>query len=126
MILVYLFLDLFFYNYTSFASCFFLLALFNKQPFYYIFFISIIFDIFFWHTSFIYPLLISILYLIVKIIKGTYQSTYSLLRTYLLLSGVFLIFSACFYQEWLIYLPGLILNLFILLIGAKIVRYFIK
>lgn len=114
MILPFLLLDLFFYNYTSFASCFFLLSfLRGKTSILSIMFWGFLWDFFFLHTKGLFVILLLVLWVFRKNIKGI-NKPFHLLLSYFLVTIIFLSFSYIFFAEYKIYKYGLFLNLLVL------------
>lgn len=71
--MIYFILDIFFYNYTSFKTCLFILNINNKNIFYNLV-ISLYIDIFITHTYILVTLYILVIYLIHKYIKLNYYN----------------------------------------------------
>ncbi len=119
MILVYLFLDVFFYNYTSFASCFFLLSYFlSSNRFFEILLLGGLFDLFILHTSGLFLLLLLLLFFVRNTIKDIHKWTHFLIA-YFFLAGIFLLYSWIVFHTHIFYLFGLFLNLLILILLKK-------
>ena len=114
--IILLLLDLFFYNYTSFASCFFLLTFFKpQQSLLTILFFGFIWDFYFLHTNGLFILLLLILNTFRKKIKGI-TKTINLFLAYLGLATIFLFYNYLLFSNFKIFFLGIILNWFILTI----------
>ena len=90
--IVFLLLDLFFYNYTTYNTCFFLLPFFRHQlSFWNLFFIGCMWDFFVIHSHGFFLCLLLFLFLIHKTIKGSQVSVFNfLVKSFLLFFSYFI------------------------------------
>lgn len=126
MIFLLFLLDLFFYTYTSIATCFFLLAfLFEKQSFFEITILGLFFDIYIVHTNGLFLLFLLLSTIISKKIKGLYFNRWNSYVFFFLLAFCFLVYTHIFFSKNSIYFFGLFLD-FLLFVSTKIFLSYIK
>ena len=116
MIIFLFFLDLFFYNYTSFSTCFFLLTFFKRKiSLISLSIIGILFDFFIIHTYGIFSVMLLYFYYIMRVIKGSISDLKIFLLRFLIMSLSFIFFSLIIFNSNNLYLYGLFFNFIILL-----------
>ncbi len=119
MIIFWLFLDLFFYNYTFLSTCFFLLTFFQKKiSFIYLIIVGVLWDIFILHTFLVFPIMLIYFYFMTRKLKGSLAD----LKVFLIRFGIvtlsFWFFSLVIFKGDNLYLYGLFFNFLILLMGV--------
>lgn len=119
MIIFWLFLDLFFYNYTSLATCFFLLTFFQKKiSFIYLVIVGVLWDIFILHTFLIFPIMLIYFYFITRKLKGSLADLKVFLIRFSIVTLSFCFFSLVIFKGDNLYLYGIFFNFLILLMGV--------
>ncbi len=95
-----LILDLFFYTYTTFPTCFFLIYFFNRHiSFFEILFTGLLWDIFVIHTMGIFSLILLIFYYIRKIYKGAFTDSGHFLLLFLIILIIYSSINLLIFKE---------------------------
>lgn len=119
MILALLLLDVFFYNYTSISTCFFLLIFLKKgNSIFFLVLFGLLFDFFILHTYGIFTILLLALYYFNNKMKGTFISSKNQIVHFFLLTFFFLVITYFCFHNCTVYFFGILLN-FICLLGAN-------
>ena len=122
-----LILDIIFYNYTNYATCFFLLIFLRKDlTFFNIFLLGLIWDILILHTWGLFTLILIIIYILSRRIKGINLNPLRYIFRYLLISlGYFILSFIIFNIDFSIYFYGLLFNVAIIIFSTMIYHFFI-
>lgn len=116
----FLLLDFFFYTYTSWSTCFFLLSfLYGKKSI----FVLALWDFFVLHTNGYF----FVLCLLLSFLRGFLKySSQTRVKCFLFLTFFFALFLYFTNQDWMIYGFGFFLNFLLVLFGDKMFRCFIN
>lgn len=119
MIFLLLFIDVFFYTYTSWSTCFFLLFFLSRKKslFFFLVWISL-WDIFLLHTRGFFLILCVLLFFLSYFFKGG-LSCQNIFVRFFLLSFFFLFLLFLTNHLWTIYIGGICLDFLFLFFGAK-------
>lgn len=115
----FLFLDFFFYTYTSWSTCFFLLSFFSCKKSIFFFFFLFLWDFFVLHTNGYFFVLCFLLAFLRHFLKYSYQTR---VKCFLFFSFFFVLFLYLTNRDWTIYEFGLLLDFLLVFFGDKMFR----
>ena len=125
MIILPLILDILFYNYTNYATCFFLLIFLNKDlTLFQIILVCIIMDLLVIHTNGLFSLVLLIIYILSKKLKGANLGFLPLFSKYIIISLSYLFLTFLIFRISNFYIIGMLFNFIIIIFGA-IVHFFL-